>query len=196
MINKRFLRALTFCGAALFISGAWAPETFAEEIKIYYAEEGGEVYEEEKIEVWVNAESGEEDLENSEEQSGSDKEENAQDLRSMGQRVADFAVQFVGNPYRYGGTSLTNGADCSGFIMSVYANFGVSLPHSSRALRGVGAGVGNNLANALPGDIICYSGHAAIYIGGGRIVHASTEETGIKISNAAYRPILAIRRIF
>ena len=114
---------------------------------------------------------------------------------SIGAAVAQFACQFVGNPYVYGGTSLTNGADCSGFVMSVYANFGVSLPHSSGADRSVGAAV-DGLANAQPGDIICYSGHVAIYIGNGQIVHASTAKTGIKISNADYRTILAIRRIF
>ena len=114
----------------------------------------------------------------------------------MGKAVIDFATQFVGNPYVWGGTSLTNGADCSGFVMSVYANFGVSLPHSSAALRSQGYGVEGGLANAQPGDIICYSGHVALYIGDGKIVHASTSKTGIIISNAAYREILAVRRIF
>ncbi|WP_026651020.1 SH3 domain-containing protein [Butyrivibrio proteoclasticus] len=114
---------------------------------------------------------------------------------SIGSAVAQFALQFVGNPYVYGGTSLTNGADCSGFVMSVYANFGVSLPHSSGADRSVGAAV-DGLANAQPGDIICYSGHVAIYIGNGQIVHASTAATGIKVSNADYRTVLAVRRIF
>lgn len=114
---------------------------------------------------------------------------------SLGQAVANYAVQFVGNPYVYGGTSLTNGADCSGFVMSVYKNFGVSLPHSSYSDRYVGYKV-NSLAEAQPGDIICYSGHVAIYIGNGKIVHASTKKTGIKISDASYRTPLAIRRIF
>ena len=113
---------------------------------------------------------------------------------SIGSAVAEFAKQFVGNPYVYGGTSLTNGADCSGFVMSVYQNFGVSLPHSSSADRTQGAAV-DGLANAQPGDIVCYSGHVAIYIGGGQIVHASTAKTGIKISNADYRKVLAVRRI-
>ena len=114
---------------------------------------------------------------------------------ALGQAVADFACQFVGNPYVWGGTSLTNGADCSGFVMSVYANFGVSLPHSSAADRNVGYAVGS-LENAQPGDLICYSGHVALYIGNGQIVHASTSKTGIIISNASYRSILSIRRIF
>jgi len=114
---------------------------------------------------------------------------------ASGQAVVDFAMQFVGNPYVYGGTSLTNGADCSGFVMSVYNNFGVSLPHSSAADRNVGATV-NGIENAQPGDIICYSGHVGIYAGNGQIVHASTSKTGIIVSNANYRSILSIRRIF
>lgn len=113
----------------------------------------------------------------------------------MGVAVAEYAVQFVGNPYVWGGTSLTNGADCSGFVMSVYANFGVSLPHSSSADRKQGYAV-DGLANAQPGDLICYSGHVALYIGDGNIVHASTRRSGIIISRADYKKILAIRRIF
>ena len=113
----------------------------------------------------------------------------------MGSAVANYACQFVGNPYVYGGTSLTNGADCSGFVMSVYNNFGVSLPHSSAADRSVGAAV-DGLANAQPGDIVCYSGHVGIYVGDGKIVHASTSKTGIIISNANYRSVLSVRRIF
>ena len=113
----------------------------------------------------------------------------------LGASVANYALQFVGNPYVYGGTSLTNGTDCSGFTMGVYRNFGVSLPHSSGAQRSMGYGVGS-LAEAQAGDIVCYSGHVGIYIGNGQIVHASTAKTGIKVSNAGDRNILAIRRIF
>lgn len=113
----------------------------------------------------------------------------------IGKAVADYALQFVGNPYVYGGTSLTNGTDCSGFVMSVYANFGVGLPHSSSAQRSKGYEVGG-IANAQPGDIVCYSGHVGIYIGNGQIVHASSAKTGIKISTATYKNILAVRRIF
>lgn len=114
----------------------------------------------------------------------------------MGVAVAEYACQFVGNPYVWGGTSLTNGADCSGFVMSVYANFGVSLPHSSTSDRTQGYEVEGGLANAQPGDLICYSGHVAIYIGNGQIVHASSSKTGIIISNADYKKVLAVRRIF
>lgn len=112
---------------------------------------------------------------------------------SGGSAVANYACQFVGNPYVYGGTSLTNGADCSGFVMSVYAAFGVGLPHSSSAMCGVGYGV----SDMQPGDIICYSGHVGIYIGNNTIVHASTPQGGIKYTSPAnYRQIIAIRRIF
>ncbi len=109
--------------------------------------------------------------------------------------VANFALQFVGNPYVYGGTSLTNGTDCSGFVMRVYENFGVSLPRTSATQRSSGYDVGS-IDNAQPGDIICYSGHVGIYVGNGQIVHASTAKTGIIVSSATYRQILSVRRIF
>lgn len=111
--------------------------------------------------------------------------------------LANFATQFVGNPYVYGGSSLTDGADCSGFVMAVYAQFGYSLPHSAGAQSGYGTRV--DTSSLEPGDVLFYGyngsiEHCAIYIGDGMIVHASTEETGIKISSAFYdTPMCAVR---
>ena len=112
---------------------------------------------------------------------------------SAGKSIANYACQCIGNPYVSGGTSLTNGADCSGFIFRLYADYGYRVPRTSSQLRSVGTGV--SYAGAQPGDIICYEGHVGMYIGGGMIVHASTQRTGIKVSNAQYRPILAVRRV-
>ena len=110
-----------------------------------------------------------------------------------GSSIVDYATQFVGNPYVWGGTSLTGGADCSGFTQSVYAQFGYSLPRTSYEQQNWGTEV--SYADAQPGDLICYGGHVAIYMGNGQIVHASNSRDGIKISNnAAYRTILSVRR--
>ena len=111
-----------------------------------------------------------------------------------GSSVVNYGSQFVGNPYVYGGTSLTNGTDCSGFVMSVYSAYGVSLPHSSSALRSVGTAV--DPSQMQPGDIVCYSGHVGIYAGNGTLLHASNKRTGITYSNVNYKPIITARRIF
>lgn len=111
----------------------------------------------------------------------------------LGKNIAAFACQYVGNPYVPGGTSLTNGADCSGFVFAVYKNFGYKVPRTSFSLRSAGTEV--PYSEAQPGDVVCYTGHVAIYIGNGMIVHASTQKTGIKISRAEYRSILCVRRL-
>ena len=111
----------------------------------------------------------------------------------LGKKIAKYACQFVGNPYVSGGTSLTNGADCSGFTYRIYQDFGYSIPRTSYLQRSAGTEV--SYENAQPGDLICYDGHVAMYIGGGMIVHASSAKTGIKVSRAQYRTILSVRRI-
>lgn len=110
-----------------------------------------------------------------------------------GSSVLAYAQQFVGNPYQWGGTSLTNGCDCSGFVQSVYARFGKSLPHSSSADRGVGTGV--SVSNMRVGDIVCYSGHVGIYAGGGKLLSALGEKYGITYNSVNYKQILAVRRL-
>ena len=112
-----------------------------------------------------------------------------------GQAVIDFALQYVGNPYVWGGSSLTHGADCSGFVMAVYGNFGFRLPHYDVSDRSVGSPV-SSLADARAGDIVCYNGHVALYMGDGRIVHAQDEHHGITTSNANFMHIVCIRRLF
>lgn len=110
-----------------------------------------------------------------------------------GTEVVNYASRFVGNPYVYGGNSLTEGTDCSGFVNLVYAHFGISVPRDSYSLRSAGKTV--SYENAKAGDIICYAGHVAIYMGNGKIVHASTPSTGIKYGTATYRTILSVRRV-
>lgn len=113
---------------------------------------------------------------------------------NLGQQIADYAMKFIGNPYVYGGTSLTDGTDCSGFVQSVYKHFGISLPRTSGEQGKAGSAV-DGLGNAKPGDLVWYSGHIGIYIGNGKIVHASNPKNGIITSDATYRTILGIRRI-
>ena len=115
----------------------------------------------------------------------------------IGKKIAKYGLQYVGNKYVYGGTSLTNGVDCSGFTYRVYEAFGYSLPRTSYAQRSAGKAV--DYADAQPGDLIMYSGHVGIYIGDGQIVHASNSKPypqgGIKVNKATYRKILGVRRI-
>lgn len=112
---------------------------------------------------------------------------------SNGQAIVDYACQFIGNPYVWGGTSLTDGADCSGFVQSVFAHFGISLPRTT--YDQINAGVEVSYDQAMPGDLICYDGHIGIYIGNGQIVNAQNPEQGIGISPATYTTILSVRRI-
>ncbi|MDE6231857.1 MAG: C40 family peptidase, partial [Lachnospiraceae bacterium] len=124
--------------------------------------------------------------------------ENASKAESIGISVVEYAKQFLGNPYVWGGTSLTNGCDCSGFTMRVYEHFGYSLSRTSGAQSGNGTRV--DLSEIQPGDLLFYSyggsiGHVAIYIGGGRIIHASTERTGICIGNAYFMTPTCATRI-
>ncbi len=113
---------------------------------------------------------------------------------SLGEQVVNYARQYIGNKYRYGGSSLTSGTDCSGFVMSIYQHFGISLPHSSQELAGVGTAV-SSLSEAKLGDILVYPGHCGIYIGNGKLLSALNSKKGITICSANYSRITAIRRV-
>lgn len=127
--------------------------------------------------------------------SGSSAGQSTQTASSNGQAVVDYARQFLGNPYVYGGNSLTSGTDCSGFVKGVYAAFGINLPRTSAEQRSVGYAV--SLSEIQPGDIVCYSGHVGIYAGNNTLIHASNEKTGITLTSpVTYRSVLAVRRIF
>ena len=160
--------------------------------KMYYFDADGVLNEEKSKEA-----NGETAAEPKKTENGSTKSAQQDTVaKTKGEMVAAYALQFVGNPYVYGGCSLTNGTDCSGFVMLIYRHFGVNLPHYDAAIRTRGKSV-PSLKEAKAGDIICYYGHVAIYLGDGRIVHASNSRDGIKISERAdYRTIAGIRRIF
>ena len=132
-------------------------------------------------------------LEKEAEEKKKKEEEEAKEKAGSGQAVVDYACQFIGNPYVWGGTSLTNGADCSGFVQSVYKHFGVNLPRTSGAMRGSGKGV--SYSDAIPGDIVCYSGHVGIYMGNGKIVNAINSSKGIGVLSATYANIVTVRRV-
>lgn len=116
------------------------------------------------------------------------------ELQAKGQAVVEYAKQFLGNPYVYGGTSLTNGTDCSGFVRAIYAHFGISMPRSSYYMRNSGYEV--SYSEMMPGDVVCYSGHVGIYAGNGKIVNAIDESRGIGMSNVNYTKIITIRRMY
>ena len=109
-----------------------------------------------------------------------------------GSSIASTGLRYVGNPYVYGGNSLTNGTDCSGFVHLIHSACGISTPRDSNSLAGGGRAVSES--EMLPGDVVCYYGHVGIYIGNGQIVHASTPSSGIKVSNMYYRSIRCVRR--
>ena len=115
-------------------------------------------------------------------------------IATRGLSVVEYAKQFLGNPYVYGGTSLTRGTDCSGFVKGVYAHFGISLPRTSGSMRSVGYAV--SFDEMQPGDIVCYSGHVGIYAGNGQIVNAIDESRGIGMSSVTYTNIITIRRLY
>lgn len=153
--------------------------------------------EEEKPEEAFNyAESKEEEeerLEKEAEEARKKAEEEAKEKGATGQAIVDYACQFIGNPYVWGGTSLTNGADCSGFVQSVFAHFGISLPRTSGEMRSAGTAV--SYEEAIPGDIICYDGHVGIYMGDGQIVNAINSAKGIGTLSATYTSIITVRRL-
>lgn len=187
-------------GAAMEITGQvdeWTPVStgdvtgFVKTEYIIYGDEAEKTAEEMVAngEEFIYAESREQE----EARLQAEAEAEAERVGGLGQQVVNFACQFIGNPYVWGGTSLTNGADCSGFVQSVFANFGISLPRTSYEQRSAGTGV--SYEEALPGDIICYDGHVGIYIGDGQIVNAQSPSEGIGISPATYTNILAVRRV-
>ena len=147
-------------------------------------------------EAFTYAESKEEEaarLEKEASEAAAKAEEEASAKAGTGQAIVDYACQFIGNPYVWGGTSLTNGADCSGFVLSVFAHFGISLPRTTWDMENVGTPVSYD--QAIPGDIILYDGHVGIYMGDGQIVNAINSSRGIGILPATYTSIITVRRL-
>ena len=168
---------------------AEAKKKAEEEAKKKTEEQKSESHEEE----YAPEEDGEYEEEEEEEEEEKHESGGSSGGSGTGSAIASYAQQFLGNPYVLGGTSLTDGTDCSGFTMSVYNHFGYSIPRTSWEQQSVGRSV--SYSDAQPGDIFCYSGHVGIYIGNNTICHASTPETGIKLSPATYRDIITIRRV-
>ena len=223
-MTKKLFRTLKITCLCMALTAALPIVSFADEttaavkedkmvVRIIHLDENGNLLEEDKQTATEETESSEETTDKEEanaDEADSDEEEAAEaeadeaeaeleaaievenDLRS---EIVTYALQFVGNRYKYGGTNPNTGVDCSGFTSYVMRHAAsVELPHSSGGQSRVGRVVSSS--EMRPGDIICYSGHVAIYIGGGAIVHASNERDGIKISsNAAYTTILAVRRV-
>ena len=129
----------------------------------------------------------------SKEEAAKQQEEQQTQAAQTGQAIVDYACQFIGNPYVWGGTSLTNGADCSGFVQSVFAHFGISLPRTTWDMENVGTAVSYD--QAVAGDIILYDGHVGIYMGNGQIVNAINSAKGIGILPATYTNIVTVRRL-
>ena len=149
--------------------------------------------EEEAARLQKEAEQKAEEEKKAAEEAAKQQEEQQTQAAQTGQAIVDYACQFIGNPYVWGGTSLTNGADCSGFVQSVYAHFGVSLPRTTYDM--VNSGYAVSYEEALPGDLILYDGHVGLYMGDGTIVNAMNEADGIGICSATYTDIIAVRRV-
>ena len=149
--------------------------------------------EEEAARLQKEAEQKAEEEKKAAEEAAKQQEEQQTQAAQTGQAIVDYACQFIGNPYVWGGTSLTNGADCSGFVQSVFAHFGISLPRTTWDMENVGTAVSYD--QAVAGDIILYDGHVGIYMGNGQIVNAINSAKGIGILPATYTNIVTVRRL-
>ena len=212
-MTKKLFRTLKITCLCMALTAALPIVSFADEttaavkedkmvVRIIHLDENGNPLEEDKQTATEETESSEETTDKEEanaDEADSDEEEAAEaeadeaeaeleaaievenDLRS---EIVTYALQFVGNRYKYGGTNPNTGVDCSGFTMNVYAAFGISLPHYSGSQINYGQAV--SYEQLQPGDLICFPGHVGIYIGGGMMVHAASEERGIVVDNVFY----------